>query len=107
MQCRKTNINMKNLIYILSFLLVFSCATTTQAQNYKTHKVRSGETIEAIAKQYQVTPHDIYELNPDAKKELKNNAVLIIPNSKIATPETTTTTVREFQSFKEHKVKRK
>lgn len=98
---------MKNLIYIFSFVFLLSCATTTQAQNYKTHKVRSGETIEAIAKQYQVTPYDIYALNPDAKKELKNNAVLIIPNSKIATPETITTTVKEFQNFKEHKVKRK
>ncbi len=98
---------MKNLLYIFSFVFLFSCATTTQAQNYKTHKVKSGETIEAIAKQYQVTPYDIYALNPDAKKELKNNAVLIIPNSKIATPETITTTVKEFQNFKEHKVKRK
>ncbi|WP_241492535.1 muramidase family protein [Lacinutrix himadriensis] len=98
---------MKNLIYIFSFVLLFSCATTIQAQNYKTHKVRSGETIEGIAKQYHVTPYDIYALNPDAKKELKNNAVLIIPNSKIATPQTTTTTVKEFVNFKEHKVKRK
>ena len=98
---------MKNLIYIFSLVLLFSCATTTQAQNYKTHKVRSGETIETIAKQYQVTPYDIYTLNPDAKKGLKKNEVLIIPKSKIATPQTTTTTVKELQNFREHKVRRK
>ncbi|MBU2939513.1 LysM peptidoglycan-binding domain-containing protein [Lacinutrix sp. C3R15] len=98
---------MKNLIYIFSLVLVFSCATKAQAQNYNTHRVKSGETIESIAKQYSVTPYDIYSLNPDAKKELKENAVLIIPASKIATPKTTSTTVKEFQHFIEHKVKRK
>ena len=98
---------MKNLIYIFSLVLVFSCVTKAQAQNYDTHRVKSGETIESIAKQYSVTPYDIYSLNPDAKKELKENAVLIIPKSKIATPQTTSTTVKEFQRFIEHKVKRK
>ena len=41
------------------------------AQNYKTHKVKQGETIESIAKQYLVTPFDIYALNPDAKNNLE------------------------------------
>ena len=97
---------MKNLIYILSLVFVFGCASATQAQNYKTHKVKSGETIEAIAKQYHVTPFDIYALNPDAKKGLKTNAVLIIPKSKVV-PQTNTTVVKELQGFKEHKVRRK
>ena len=38
----------------LSLVLMFNCAST-KAQNYKTHKVKVGETIEAIAKQYKVT----------------------------------------------------
>ncbi|MDO6597636.1 LysM peptidoglycan-binding domain-containing protein [Oceanihabitans sp. 2_MG-2023] len=98
---------MKKIIYIFSFVLIFSSITTIQAQEYKTHRVQSGETIELIAKQYNVTPYDIYALNPDAKKELKQNAVLIIPKSKIAKPQTKTTTVKEFVNFREHKVKRK
>ena len=98
---------MKRLVYIFSLVLLFSCATKTQAQEYKTHRVKSGETIEAIAKKYHVTPYEIYSLNPDAKKELKENAVLIIPKSKIVSPQTTSTTVKELVSFREHKVKRK
>jgi LysM repeat protein len=32
-----------------------------------THKVQKGETIIQIAQKYQVTPYDIYQLNPDAQ----------------------------------------
>lgn len=97
---------MKNIIYILSLVLFFNCAVS-QAQNYKTHRVKSGETIETIAKQYSVTPFDIYALNPDSKKGLKTNAVLIIPKSKIESSQTNTTVVKELIGFKEHKVRRK
>ena len=36
---------MKQFFYLFVFLLVLSCATAS-AQNYKTHKVKTGETIE-------------------------------------------------------------
>lgn len=89
---------------VLSFILVFSF-NTTYAQNYSTHQVKEGETIEGIAKRYYVTPLDIYGLNPEAKKGLKPNTVLIIPVSKAVKP--TVTTTKELQSFKTHKVSRK
>ncbi|HCY80206.1 MAG TPA: peptidoglycan-binding protein, partial [Xanthomarina gelatinilytica] len=72
---------MKKIIYILFLVLIVGCASS-QAQNFKTHKVKQGETIESIAKRYQVSTQDIYGLNPDAKKGIKTNTVLIIPNSK-------------------------
>ena len=97
---------MKKLIYILILVLAFSCAFT-QAQNYKTHKVRSGETIETIAKQYNVTPTAIYGLNPDARKELKPNSVLIIPKAEVVSQEPKKTVSKELKGFKTHKVKRK
>ena len=97
---------MKKLIYILILVLAFSCAST-QAQNYKTHKVRSGETIETIAKQYNVTPTAIYGLNPDARKELKPNSVLIIPKAEVVSQEPKKTVSKELKGFKTHKVKRK
>lgn len=93
---------MKRLIAILILFYSF----TVNAQNYKTHKVLEGETIESIAKQYLVTPFDIYALNPDAKKNLAVNTVLIIPNSRVkneAIPEKE----REVVNFKTHKVRRK
>jgi LysM repeat protein len=43
-----------------------------------THKVQKGETIIQIAQKYQVTPYDIYQLNPDAQSGLKPNMVLLI-----------------------------
>ena len=91
--------------YILTIiLLAFTIALS--AQNYKEHKVKAGETIESIAKQYLVTPFDIYALNPDAKSKFQPNTVLIIPNSKIKN-EAIEEETRELISYKKHKVKRK
>ena len=78
---------------------------SVNAQNYSTHQVKKGETVEALAKRYYVTPFDIYSLNPDAKKGLKPNTILIIPVSKAKKPKVNE--VKELQGFKKHKVKRK
>ncbi|MGC6430205.1 MAG: LysM peptidoglycan-binding domain-containing protein [Jejuia sp.] len=90
------------LVFIMIFLFTLS---TVSAQNYSTHQVKKGETIEGIAKRYYVTPFDIYSLNPDSKKELKPNTILIIPISKAKKPKVTE--VKELQGFKKHKTKRK
>lgn len=50
------------------------------SQETITHKVERGETISDIAKKYQVTPYDIYKLNPDAQNKLKPRSVLLIPS---------------------------
>jgi LysM repeat protein len=95
---------MKKFLITLSFVLAF-CGSI-QAQDYKTHKVKSGETIEDIAKTYKVTPFDIFALNPDAKTGLQPNTVLIIPHSKfLENP----VVVEEVQlvGYTSHKVKRK
>ena len=68
---------MKKFLVSLSFLVLFSISAN--AQNYKTHKVKVGETIESIAKIYMVTPFDIYALNPDAKNSLHPNMVIQNP----------------------------
>lgn len=75
------------------------------SQNYKTHIVMKGETVESIAKKYQITTADIYALNPDATKKLSTNDVLILPKSKNATGENVET--RELIGYDTHKVKRK
>lgn len=94
---------MRKLLVVL--LLVF-VSWSVNAQKYRTHKVKSGETIEQIANRYMVTPFDIYTLNPDAKKELRVGSVLIIPQSKVDAAEKATI-VKELSGFEEHKVKRK
>ena len=95
---------MKRILLVLILVLAFGF-TSVEAQNFSTHQVKKGETIEAISKRYFVTPFDIYKLNPDAKKDLKPNTVLIIPISKAKKP--TITINKEFQGFNEHKTKRK
>lgn len=87
-------------------LIALVCSfSTLNAQNFSTHQVKKGETVESIAKHYFVTPNDIYSLNPDAKKKLKANTILIIPVSKANAP--TVTIVKELKGFETHKTKRK
>ncbi|MXN90332.1 LysM peptidoglycan-binding domain-containing protein [Flavobacterium sp. Sd200] len=65
--------------YILILFFSLSLYSAAYAQENKKHKVLKGETVLSIAKQYKVTPHDIYRLNPDAKNGLKTDSVLLIP----------------------------
>lgn len=50
-----------------------------EQENIKTHQVYTGETVIMIAKKYSITPHDIYEYNPDAVNGLTPNGILRIP----------------------------
>lgn len=92
--------------FFLTFIFSAFFLVLGWSQEYKTHKVKSGETIEEIAKTYLVTPYDILALNPDAKDKLEPNMVLIIPNSKTKN-ETVKTQTKELIGFDTHKVKRK
>ncbi|MBV7267953.1 LysM peptidoglycan-binding domain-containing protein [Winogradskyella luteola] len=93
---------MKNFVTVI--LIVFTISLS--AQNYIEHKVKTGETIESIAKKYLVTPFDIFALNPDAKTKFQPNTILIIPNSKIKN-EPIEEESRELIGYKKHKVKRR
>jgi len=65
------------------FLVLFLCVSHfafAQQQKTITHTVSKGETITKIAQKYNVTPLDIYKLNPDAQNGVKENTVLLIPN---------------------------
>ena len=103
---------MKKIIYILSLFVILSCASAN-AQKYNTHRVKSGETVEAIAKKYKVSTSDIFKLNPDAREKLSPNSILIIPKAGSVT--TTTTTEPEkvkvvdktFDRYIKHKTRRK
>lgn len=46
------------------------------------HRVKTGETVVLVAKKYMVTPHDIYELNPDAVNGISAGQGLRIPVSR-------------------------
>ena len=68
---------MKNVFFIFSFLLL----AVTQVNGQIKHVVAKGESVLQIAKKYQVTPFDIYRLNPDAKNGVQENATLLIPKA--------------------------
>ena len=75
--------------FIIAFLFISSFAFS---QKIIKHKVVNGESIFAIAKKYNVTQAELFQLNPKYKNGvLKLNAVLEVPNKK----------------FKEEKVKLK
>ncbi|BCY29558.1 LysM peptidoglycan-binding domain-containing protein [Flavobacterium okayamense] len=74
------------------FLVLFfsSCIANTVKQDpYLRHTIEKGETVYSISKKYNVTPFDIYRLNPDAKEGIKENTTLLIPKA-ISTASTST-----------------
>lgn len=66
---------MKKVFFIYSFLFAFA----VQAQIK--HVVAKGESVYQIAKKYQVTPYDIYRLNPGAENGIQENTTLLIPKA--------------------------
>ncbi|MFV5701795.1 amino acid ABC transporter substrate-binding protein [Flavobacterium sp. XS2P12] len=71
---------MKYFFAICMTALLFNYSVFSQ-EKPTTHKVQKGETISQIAIKYNVTPFDIYQLNPDAQSGLKPNSILLIPKS--------------------------
>ena len=73
--------------YLMKYLvLLFLCMTNfVFAQQEKTlsHKVNKGENIFQIAKKYDMTPLDIYKLNPGTENGIQENQILIVPNKPV------------------------
>ncbi|MGV3460978.1 MAG: LysM peptidoglycan-binding domain-containing protein [Flavobacterium sp.] len=80
---------MKTRLLLAGFLLM-ACANVSFAQMQQqqvneqvaVHRVKTGETVVLVAKKYMVTPHDIYELNPDAVNGIAPGQGLRIPVSR-------------------------
>ncbi len=69
-----------NLVKLLSLLVFFMFTSQSFSQDdFVRHTVQQGETVTNIAKQYSVTPYDIYRLNPDSKTGIKLGDVVLIP----------------------------
>ncbi|NER09004.1 amino acid/amide ABC transporter substrate-binding protein, HAAT family [Muriicola jejuensis] len=69
---------MKALNCLFLFVLF---AFQVQAQQFKTHAVKEGETLYSISKLYRVTPYNILKYNKELKQGdvLKPNTILVIP----------------------------
>ncbi|MEM6720154.1 MAG: LysM peptidoglycan-binding domain-containing protein [Bacteroidota bacterium] len=91
---------MKKLLGFFLVVLLMNCSAA--AQQYKNHKVSRGETVESIAEQYEITADDIIRLNPEARRGVRRNSLLIIPSKSITEAE-----VDANVTFTNHKVRRK
>lgn len=69
----------KRVVFLFSLIFLFGLPVQSQIK----HLVAKGETVFQIAKKYEVTPFDIYRLNPDAKNGVKENTTLLIPNGSV------------------------
>ena len=67
---------MKHITVLLFFFITIN--VFSQENNIK-HIVAKGESVYQIAKKYDVKQDDIFKLNPESKKKLKLNSVLLIP----------------------------
>ncbi len=64
----------------LTVFFLFSSTVVFSQEKIK-HTVVSGESVYSIAKKYQVTEAEIFDLNPKAKGLLQLDMVLLIPKS--------------------------
>ena len=67
---------MKHITVLLFFFITIN--VFSQENNIK-HIVAKGESVYQIAKKYNVKQVDVFKLNPEPKKKLKLNSVLLIP----------------------------
>ena len=61
----------------LFFLVLFIQSVSAQ-ESFVEYVVNKGETVNQIAKKFNISTNEIYELNPDVKNGLKENQVLFV-----------------------------
>lgn len=83
------------------FLVVFASVSIASAQQFKTHAVQKGETLESIAAKYGVSTTEIIRYNPEVKRGVRPNTILIIRlKVDTTTPKKETKTPQEGESKK-------
>nr|WP_299066766.1 LysM peptidoglycan-binding domain-containing protein [uncultured Allomuricauda sp.] len=72
---------MKKYILQVSIVVFLLTSIRVSAQNYTTHAVKEGETLQSISSKYRVTPYTILQSNKEIKtaSDIKPNTILIIP----------------------------
>jgi len=95
---------MKYLFVICFLFQIYS--TSANAQSYKYHTVKKGETVFSISQTYSIDEEDIYKYNPDAREGIGLNEKLVIPISKVDSSAENNETSNSPQ-FVEHIVKKK
>lgn len=60
------------------FFLALFCQTVSAQESFVQYVVSKGETVTQIAKKFNISTNEIYELNPDVVSGLKENQVLFV-----------------------------
>ena len=81
-------------------------SNTATVQKFVSHQVKAGETLKDIADKYGITEKEITKLNPDAREEVYEGLVLILPATSSVVKQDEGVT-QDNLKFKTHKVKRK
>ena len=92
---------MKYLFVICFLFQIYS--TSANAQAYKYHTVKKGETVFSISQSYNIDEEDIYKYNPEAKEGIGINEKLVIPVDATRSENK----VESSTQFVNHKVKKK
>lgn len=65
----------------LGLLFILGISITAFAQGFKEHTVAIGESLNTIVEKYQVSPYELYQLNPDIEDGLEVGEVLVLLNN--------------------------
>ena len=104
---------MKKTILRLVLAVLFLAAIPVSAQNYTTHAVKEGETLQSISQKYRVTPYSILQANKEimSASDVKVNTILVIPINGNATIEKKEEKVEQEEikpiGFTRHRVRKK
>ena len=92
---------MKFLYYIPIICILLVNSSLNAQDKYRSHTVKSGETISSISKEYGISENEIIRLNPEVRNGISAFNVLILPVNDVINA-----TSQEVK-FKKHRVKRK
>jgi len=63
---------------LLGLLFIIGTSITVFGQGFQEHSVVAGETLSTIVEKYQVSPYELYQLNPDVKEGVEVGDVLVM-----------------------------
>lgn len=106
---------MKKYILQVSIVVFLLTSIRVSAQNYTTHAVKEGETLQSISSKYRVTPYTILQSNKEIKtaSDIKPNTILIIPLNGAVVTQQEKPQEKEIQeqkkplSFSRHRVRKR
>lgn len=63
---------------LLGLLFIIGVSGIVLGQGFQEHTVVAGETLGTIVEKYQVSPYELYQLNPDAEDGLEVGEILVL-----------------------------